>query len=50
MVQGIGVLLAAFVLTLAGLHSDVAEESVSNATVWRLGAYYVPTFSSCGWL
>ncbi len=43
MVQGIGVLAAGFVLSLAGFPSGATADNVSDDAVWRLGAYYVPT-------
>ncbi|MEE2893399.1 MAG: MFS transporter [Pseudomonadota bacterium] len=42
-VQGFGILAASFVLYLAGLESGAAAADVSDETVWRLGAYYVPS-------
>ncbi|MBC7767724.1 MAG: MFS transporter [Phycisphaerales bacterium] len=43
MVQGVGVLVAGFVLSVAGFPSGAAPANVSDDAVWRLGAYYVPT-------
>jgi Na+/melibiose symporter-like transporter len=43
MVQGIGVLMAGFVLSLAGFPSGATADNVSDDAIWRLGAYYVPT-------
>ena len=42
-VQGLGLLVASFVLYLAGLDSGADVEQVSEETVFALGAYYVPT-------
>jgi Na+/melibiose symporter-like transporter len=43
MVQGIGVLVAGFVLSLAGIPAGATADAVSDEAVWRLGAYYAPT-------
>jgi len=43
MVQGLGVLVAGFVLALAQFPAGAAPGQVSDETLWRLGAYYVPT-------
>jgi len=41
-VQGFGLMLASFVLYLAGLESGADVEQVSDSTVFSLGAWYVP--------
>ncbi len=43
MVQGIGVLVAGFLLSLAGVPAGAAAGAVSDEAAWRLGAYYAPT-------
>lgn len=43
MVNGLGVILAGYVITLAGLQTGVDATHVSAETTWRLGALYVPT-------
>ncbi|MFZ4690597.1 MAG: MFS transporter [Polymorphobacter sp.] len=43
LVQGLGVTIASFVLTFAGIKSGVDPSQVPPDAVWRLGAYYVPT-------
>lgn len=43
MVQGLGVLVAGFVLALAQFPSGAAVGEVPQEAVWRLVAYYVPT-------
>jgi Na+/melibiose symporter-like transporter len=42
MVQGVGVLVAGFVLSLAGIPPGATANAVSEEAVWRLGAYYAP--------
>lgn len=41
-VQGLGLMVASFVLYLAGLESGADVEHVSDETIFALGAYYVP--------
>jgi GPH family glycoside/pentoside/hexuronide:cation symporter len=43
LVQGIGVTIASFVLTFAGIKTGADPSQVSPDAIWRLGAYYVPT-------
>jgi Na+/melibiose symporter-like transporter len=43
LVQGLGVTLASFVLTFAGIKAGADPSQVSPDAIWRLGAYYVPT-------
>lgn len=43
LVQGFGVVIASFVLTLAGIKAGTDPSQVSPDAIWRLGAYYVPT-------
>ena len=42
-VQGLGLMVASFVLVLAEFPAGATVEQVGEDTVWRLGAYYVPT-------
>ena len=42
-VLGLGLLAASFVLTMAAFPADAQQGGVSPDTLWRLGAYYVPT-------
>ena len=42
-VQGLGLLVAGFVLALAEFPTGAGVGEVSAESVWRLGAYYVPT-------
>ena len=42
-VQGLGLLVAGFVLAYAGIETGAKADEVSDEAVWRLGAYYVPT-------
>lgn len=42
-VQGFGLMLASLVLYLARFPAGAGVGQVSDETVWRLGAYYVPT-------
>lgn len=41
-VQGIGILVASFVLYLAQFPRGVAADSVPDEAIWSLGMYYVP--------
>ncbi len=43
MVNGLGVILAGYVITLAGLKTGADATHVSAETTWRLGMLYVPT-------
>lgn len=42
-VQGLGLMVASFVLVLADFPAGATVDQVSDDTIWRLGAYYVPT-------
>lgn len=42
-VQGLGLMVASFVLVLADFPAGATVDQVTDDTVWRLGAYYVPT-------
>ncbi|MEQ8692659.1 MAG: MFS transporter [Pseudomonadales bacterium] len=42
-VQGLGLMVASFVLVMAEFPAGATVEQVSDEAVWRLGAYYVPT-------
>jgi Na+/melibiose symporter-like transporter len=42
-VQGLGLLIASFVLALAEFPAGASVEQVSDESIWLLGAYYVPT-------
>jgi Na+/melibiose symporter-like transporter len=42
-VGGLGLTVATLVLTMAGLAPGANPSQVSDETLWRLGAYYVPT-------
>lgn len=42
-VQGLGLIMASFVLALAEFPSGASVEQVSDESIWLLGAYYVPT-------
>jgi GPH family glycoside/pentoside/hexuronide:cation symporter len=42
-VLGLGLIAASFVLTLADFPADAQQGEVASDTLWRLGAYYVPT-------
>lgn len=42
-VQGVGVITAGFVLTLSGFPTGASPDQVSDETLWRFGALYVPT-------
>lgn len=41
-VQGLGLMMASLVLYLADFQAGAAVDEVSEQTIWRLGAYYVP--------
>jgi Na+/melibiose symporter-like transporter len=43
MVNGLGLLMAGFVLTLAGIKTGADASHVTPQALWRLGAIYVPT-------
>ena len=43
LVAGLGVTIASFVLTIAGLKAGADPTQVSPEAIWRLGALYVPT-------
>ncbi|WP_397420479.1 MFS transporter [Phenylobacterium sp.] len=43
MVNGLGLITATFVLTVAGVQAGADPTQVSEDTIWRMGAYYVPT-------
>jgi GPH family glycoside/pentoside/hexuronide:cation symporter len=43
LVQGIGVTIASFVLTFAGIKAGADPSQVPPEAIWRLGAFYVPT-------
>jgi len=42
-VQGIGLMAASFVLALAQFPTGAGVSEVSDAAIWRMGAYYVPS-------
>jgi Na+/melibiose symporter-like transporter len=42
-VQGLGLMVASFVLYLAQFPAGATVGQVSDETIWRLGAYYVPS-------
>jgi Na+/melibiose symporter-like transporter len=42
-VQGFGLMLASLVLYLSRIPAGAGVDQVSDESVWRLGAYYVPT-------
>lgn len=46
LVQGLGVTIASFVLTAAGIKAGAAPGEVSAEAIWRPGALYVPTVLS----
>ena len=46
LVQGLGVSIAAFVLTAAGIKAGAAPAAVPADAVWRLGALYAPVVLS----
>jgi Na+/melibiose symporter-like transporter len=48
-VQGLGVSIAAFVLTFAGIKAGASPAQVPADAIWRLGALYVPAVLSL-WL
>lgn len=43
LVQGLGVVIASFILTFAGIKTGADPSQVPPDAIWRLGAYYVPT-------
>ncbi|HEY9216677.1 MAG TPA: MFS transporter [Phenylobacterium sp.] len=43
MVNGLGIMVATFVLTMAKFPTGADPSQVSDEALWRLGAYYVPT-------
>ena len=45
-VNGVGLTLAGFVLTLAGIKAGADASHVTHASLWRLGEIYVPTILS----
>jgi GPH family glycoside/pentoside/hexuronide:cation symporter len=42
-VNGLGLMMAGFVLTLAGIKTGADASHVTHQALWRLGAIYVPT-------
>ena len=42
-VQGLGLMVASFVLYMADFPAGATVDEVTDEAVWRLGAYYVPT-------
>ncbi len=42
-VNGVGLMIAGFVLTLAGIKTGADASHVTHASLWRLGEIYVPT-------
>jgi len=42
-VNGAGLMMASFILTLAGIKTGADANHVSHESLWRLGAIYVPT-------
>jgi Na+/melibiose symporter-like transporter len=42
-VQGLGVIAASFVLTLAAFPTGASPDQVPEASLWQLGAWYVPS-------
>ncbi|MFL5296317.1 MAG: MFS transporter [Phenylobacterium sp.] len=42
-VNGVGLIMAGFILTLAGIKTGADSSHVSHASLWRLGEIYVPT-------
>ncbi len=42
-VQGLGLMVASFVLYLAEFPAGATVDQVSDESIWRLGAYYVPS-------
>ncbi|HEX3701025.1 MAG TPA: MFS transporter [Phenylobacterium sp.] len=43
LVNGVGLIMAGFILTLAGIKTGADASHVTPAALWRLGAIYVPT-------
>lgn len=43
LVQGLGISIAALILTFAGIKTGTDPRQVPPDAIWRLGAYYVPT-------
>jgi len=43
LVNGLGLIMAGFVLSLAGVKTGADASHVSHASLWRLGEIYVPT-------
>jgi Na+/melibiose symporter-like transporter len=43
MVQGVGVVVATFILTLAEIQPGATPDEVSAESLFKLGAYYAPT-------
>jgi Na+/melibiose symporter-like transporter len=46
LVQGVGVTIASFVLTAAGIKTGADPSQVPPEAIWRLGAFYVPAVLS----
>jgi Na+/melibiose symporter-like transporter len=46
LVQGVGVTIASFVLTAAGIKAGADPSQVPPEAIWRLGAFYVPAVLS----
>jgi len=42
-VNGLGLIMAGFILTLAGIKTGADSSHVTHAALWRLGEIYVPT-------
>jgi len=42
-VNGVGLIMAGFILTLAGIKTGADASQVTHASLWRLGEIYVPT-------
>jgi Na+/melibiose symporter-like transporter len=42
-VNGVGIMMAGFILTLAGIKTGADANHVSHESLWRLGAIFVPT-------
>ena len=41
--EGFGIVVAGFVLSVVGVAAGAAQGELSDETLWRLGAFYVPT-------